>query len=63
MGIDATGSFMSARSKTMPTLGRPKINQQKMSLANEGDRLSKAKEIVERAIKVGSVQFTFATSV
>ncbi|BFZ08443.1 hypothetical protein BsWGS_11482 [Bradybaena similaris] len=55
LGIDTTGSFMSARSKTMPTLGRPKINQQKVSLTSEGERLSKAKEIVERAIKFKKV--------
>lgn len=42
--------FLSTRSKTMPTLGRPKMTAQKM--LNEGERLGKAKEIVERAIKV-----------
>ncbi|CAG5125049.1 unnamed protein product [Candidula unifasciata] len=55
LGTDTTGSFMSARSKTMPTLGRPKINPQKMSSITEGERLTKAKEMVERAIKLKKV--------
>lgn len=39
------------RSKTMPTLGRPKLNR-KLSTFNDGDRLRVAKEMVEKAIKV-----------
>ena len=40
------------RSKTMPTLGRPKLNR-KLSTFNDGERLRMAKEMVEKAIKVG----------
>ena len=36
----------------MPTLGRPKMVQQKVLLLNDGDRLRNAKETVEKAIKV-----------
>jgi hypothetical protein len=39
------------RSKTMPTLGRPKLNR-KLSTFNDGERLRNAKEMVEKAIKV-----------
>ena len=39
------------RSKTMPTLGRPKLNR-KLSTFNDGERLRMAKEMVEKAIKV-----------
>lgn len=46
-------AFLIARSKTMPTLNRVKLPQQKIGIClNEGERLRQAKEMAERAIKV-----------
>ncbi|XP_050412137.1 uncharacterized protein LOC126827028 isoform X1 [Patella vulgata] len=47
---DAPSNFTQSRSKTMPTLNRPKAGR-KMSLVADGERLRNAKEIVEKAIK------------
>ena len=49
---DMTESYASSRSKTMPTLGRPKMVQPKVVALNDGDRLRNAKDLVEKAIKV-----------
>ncbi|XP_076447647.1 uncharacterized protein LOC143284649 isoform X2 [Babylonia areolata] len=43
-----------SRSKTMPALGRPKLNR-KLSTVNDGERLRIAKETVEKAIKYRKV--------
>ena len=48
-------SFLSSRSKTMPTLGRPKMPTQKVSTMSDGERLRNAKEIVEKAVKVRKI--------
>ncbi|CAL1531334.1 unnamed protein product [Lymnaea stagnalis] len=49
---EMSDAFLIARSKTMPTLNRVKVPQQKLgAIPNEGERLRHAKEMAERAIK------------
>ncbi|XP_071082445.1 tubulin tyrosine ligase 3-like isoform X3 [Haliotis cracherodii] len=53
-GDDSDVSSSLSRSKTMPSLGRPKLTRRLTGVA-DGERLRQAKEIVEKAIKYRKV--------
>ncbi|KAH9487791.1 Tubulin monoglycylase ttll3 [Bulinus truncatus] len=62
---EMSDAFLIARSKTMPTLNRVKIAQQKVTAnTNEGERLRLAKEMAEKAVKykrIFTIQGGYAT--
>ena len=56
--MDSTSSL--SRSKTMPSLMRPKLTRKITNLGNS-DRLKNAKELAEKAIKVSDKNWVYVT--